>query len=286
MIWNQNNMSERSPKVSVIIPTFNEQENIDSCLKTLFDQGFKQIEIIVVDDGSSDGTVSIVQKYPVKLIQQKHQGPGIARNKASKEANGEILVFIDADMTFSKNFIEDLTAPIREGKVMGTFSKEEYISNWESVWSRCWNYNQDWPKQKMIPDDYPDEGKDFRAILRSEFLRVGGFDNIGYTDTWSLSEKLGYPPIAAKRAVYYHANPSHLKEVFIQSKWSAKRNYKFGLLGKLIAIVRSSLPVSIVIGVIKSIKYKEPLFPIFKVIYDFGAFIGIGEMIFLGKLSK
>lgn len=279
-------MSEKNPKVSIIIPAFNEQENIDDCLKTLLDQSYLQIEIIVVDDGSTDKTVSIVQKYPVKLIQQKHQGPGIARNKASKESLGEILVFIDADMTFSKDFIKDLTAPIREGQVLGTFSKEEYISNWENIWSRCWNYNQDWPKRKMIPDDYPDEGKDFRAILKSEFLKVGGFDNTGYTDTWTLSEKLGYAPKSAKGAVYYHANPSHLKEVFIQSKWSAKRSYKFGLVGKLIALLRSSLPVSIINGFIKAIKYKEPMFPTFKVIYDLGAFIGIGEMIFLRKLSK
>lgn len=276
----------KDTKVSIIIPTYNEKANIRDCIVTLLEQSYEDIEIIVVDDGSTDNTVSIIKEFPVKLITQKHQGPAIARNKAAKQANGKILVFIDADMTFSKDFIQDLTAPIREGKVNGTFSKEEYISNWGNVWSRCWNYNQNWPKQKMIPDDYPDEGKDFRAILKSEFLKVGGFDNIGYTDTWTLSEKLGYAPITAKGAVYYHANPSHLYEVFIQSKWSAKRDYKFGLIGKLIALLRSSLPISIFIGFIKSIKYKEPLFLIFKIVYELGAFVGIVEMIFLGKLSK
>lgn len=276
----------KDPKISIIIPTYNEQENIENCLKTLLDQSYPQVEIIVVDDGSTDNTVSIINKYPVKLLHQKHQGPGVARNKASKEAEGEVLVFMDADMTFSKDFIKDLITPIREGQVMGTFSKEEYISNWENVWSRCWNINQNWPKQKMIPDDYPDEGQDFRAILKSEFLRVGGFDNVGYTDTWTLSEKLGYKPRAVKGAVYYHANPSHLKEVFIQSKWASKRNYKFGFIGKLITLIRCSLPVSFVTGLLKSVKYKEPLFIIFKIIYDLGVFWGITEMMFLGKLSK
>lgn len=279
-------MKNSDSLVSIIIPTFNESENISECLSTLINQDYKNHEIIVIDDGSFDDTVSIVEKFPVKLIKQTHQGPARARNIAAKQALGKILVFVDADMTFSSNFITELTAPIITGQVRGAFSKNEYISNWDNTWSRCWNINQNRPGKKMIPDDYPNEGNDFRAILKDEFIKVGGFDDIGYTDTWSLYKKLGYRPIATSGAVYYHSNPASLKEVFIQSKWVAKRDYKLGAIGKLIALLRQSFPISILIGLFKSLKYKEPRFVIFKIVYDLGAFIGVLDLSTGGKLYK
>lgn len=272
--------------VSVLIPTYNEEKNISNCLETMLDQDYPKLEIIVVDDGSTDKTKEFVKKFPVKLIEQNHQGPARARNKAAKEASGDILVFMDADMTFSRNFITDLVFSINAGKAKGTFSKEEYISNWENIWARCWNFNHNLPKKKMIPEDYPDEGQDFRAILKQEFLKVDGFSDTGYTDTWSLSEKLGYGPYSVRGAVYFHANPDNLREVFIQSKWVAKRNYKFGLMGELFALLRASLPYSLLIGSYKAIIYREGRFLIFKTVYDIGTFVGILEMIILGKLSK
>lgn len=272
--------------VSIVIPAYNEQKNIEACLETILNQSYNNYEVIVVDDGSTDKTIEIVQKYPVKLIKQSHQGPAKARNLGAKEAKGEILVFMDSDMTFEKNFIRELVTPIINGLFKGTFSKEEYISNWENAWARCWNYNQGWPKQKMIPDDYPNEGQDFRAILKSEFNRVLGFDNVGYTDTWSLSSKLGYKPHAVKGAKYYHSNPDTLQEVFAQSKWSAKRKYKFGLLGIIVALIRNSLPISLLKAFFQAIKYQEFRFIIFKIVYDFAAFVGIIEMVFKRRLIK
>lgn len=268
----------KKPLVSVIIPSYNEEKNIEDCIKSMLDQSYKNLELILVDDGSTDKTKEIIKKFPVTLLEQKHQGPGNARNYGAREAKGEILVFMDADMTFSKDFLEDLMSPLIKGEYKGTFSKEEYVSNWENVWARSWNINQNWPKGKMIPEDYPDEGQDFRAILKSEFLRVGGFNSTGYTDTWTLSQKLGYKPHSVKGAKYFHENPDNLREVFLQAKWSSKREYKLGFLGRIIALVRFSFPISLIKGIYKSLKFHEPLFIIFKVVYDLGAFFGILEM--------
>jgi glycosyltransferase involved in cell wall biosynthesis len=278
-----------NPLISVIIPAYNEGKNIGQCLQSMIEQSYSKKEIIVIDDGSTDGTIKKIQdtRYKnIEILEQKHGGPGRARNLAAKKAKGEILVFMDADMTFDKNFLKELTEPIIKGVFKGTFSKNEYISNWENIWSRCWNFNQNWPSKKMIPDDYPDEGQDFRAILKTEFDRVSGFDDVGYTDTWSLSRKLGYKPHSVLGATYYHSNPDNLREVFLQSRWVAKRVYKLGFLGKLIALVRVSVFVSLLSGIYKSIKYKEPGFLIFKIVYDLGSFLGILEMMFFGKLSK
>jgi glycosyltransferase involved in cell wall biosynthesis len=278
-------------KVSVIIPTFNEEKNISACINSMLSQSEKNVEILIVDDGSTDQTSLILDELQrnnseLRLLKQHHQGPAKARNLAAKQALGEILVFMDADMTFDKNFIKELISPIIRNETKGTFSKEELVGNWENVWSRCWNYNQNLPAQKMIPEDYPDQGLDFRAVLKSEFLKVGGFDDTGYTDTWSLWKKLGYKPQAVKGAKYFHNNPDNLNEVFIQAKWVAKRKYKLGLIGDLAALARAFFFVSLVIGVFKSLRYQQPAFLIFKIVYDLGSFWGIIEMILTGKLAK
>ena len=108
-------------KVSVIIPTYNEEKDILNCLKSLYKQSVKNLEIIVVDDGSIDQTVELVQKEKVKLLKQSHLGTAQARNFGAANAHGEILVFVDADMTFDHKFIEKLIEPIQKLKVIGTF---------------------------------------------------------------------------------------------------------------------------------------------------------------------
>ncbi len=280
-------MKNDNPLISVIIPAYNEEKNIDKCLRSISNQTYPNIEVIVIDDGSTDKSVKIIQEFPVQLLTGlAHQGPAKTRNKGVKFAKGLILVFVDADMTFSKDFIEELVRSVIEGKYKGTFSKEEYVSNWTNDWSRCWNINKNLPVKKMIPDNFSDEGKDFRAILKDEFNRVGGFDDTGYTDTWTLAQKLGYKPHSIHGALYYHANPDNLKEVFVQAKWVAKRPYKYGLIGWFYMVLKSTLPVSLLIGLIKSLRYREPKFVLFKILFDFAYFLGLLEMVFFTKLSK
>ncbi|KKR25761.1 MAG: putative glycosyltransferase [Microgenomates group bacterium GW2011_GWC1_39_7b] len=97
-------------KVSVIIPAYNEQASIAACLQSLQNQSFKDLEIIVVDDGSTDKTFDVLSKFKMqsskfKILDQNHEGAGMARNLGVKNATGKILVFVDADMVFDKEFI-------------------------------------------------------------------------------------------------------------------------------------------------------------------------------------
>lgn len=261
-------------KVSVIIPTYNEKDVLQKCLDSLSKQTYKDIEIIVVDDGSTDGTSD-----KLLTLKQNHLGAGSARNLGAKNAKGEILAFVDADMTFETNFIENLVKPILNKKTNGTFSKDEFVSNWDNYWARCWNINEGWEDKRRHSNNYPDHQPVFRAILKSEFARVGGFTNGGYDDDWSLSKKLGYEAVSAPNAIFYHKNPDNLVEIFNHAKWVGKRKYKLGVIGYVVALIRSSLPVSIVVGL-----YKKIL--IFKIIYDLGIFVGVIEYLLTGKSSK
>jgi glycosyltransferase involved in cell wall biosynthesis len=268
-------------KLSVIITLYNEEKYITRCLSSLKEQSLKDFEIIVVDDGSVDKTLSVLSKLKIKneklkILRQKHQGLAAARNLGAQKAKGKILVFVDGDMFFDKDFLKKLVYPIEVGKTKGVYSLEERIANWDNVWARCWNYNWRMPDRRRVDPKRADQQKEFRAILKSEFDKAGGLNSVGYTDAWSLSEKLGYQPTATK-ALYYHYNPSSLREVFTQAKWVAKRKYKLGILGKVIALLRANPVFSLINGLIKSFIKKESGFVIFKIVYDFGITFGLLE---------
>ena len=87
--------------MSVVIPCYNVQEYIGACLHAVFEQSYQDIEVICVDDGSSDRTVDIIGQiandHPIKLIQGKNGGACVARNKGIQASQGEWIQFLDAD---------------------------------------------------------------------------------------------------------------------------------------------------------------------------------------------
>lgn len=95
------------PRVSVIIPAFNAERYIRETLDSVLAQTYGDLEVVVVDDGSSDGTCEIVRGYgdpstplragPVRLIEQANAGPSAARNHGVREARGELVAFVDSD---------------------------------------------------------------------------------------------------------------------------------------------------------------------------------------------
>lgn len=90
-------------KISVIIPNYNNEDYIVKCLESVYNQTLKDIEIIVIDDGSTDKSVEKIEKYiiekedKIKLIKQFNQNASIARNKGIEKATGEYLYFLDSD---------------------------------------------------------------------------------------------------------------------------------------------------------------------------------------------
>lgn len=271
-------------KVSVIIPVFNEESVIENCLDSLSKQTLRDFETIVIDDGSGDKTLNVLSNLKLthssfrgkisnlKLLSQQHSGPGKARNLGASEAQGEILVFVDADMEFQKDFLKKLIEPIENKKSNGTFSKEEYLLNKDNHWARFWNINLGRNAQKMHSDNYPDTQPVFRAILKSEFSKAGGYDlKIGYTDDWSLSRKLGVEAINAPGAIYYHKNPETLKEVWGQARWFGKNEFITGsLIRKIYNLIRYDFIFSVIKGIFVSFKLKDFRYLLFKIIYDSG----------------
>lgn len=103
-----------TPKVSVIIPAYNEEDVIEDCLRSLENQSFKDYQVILIDDASTDSTKSIIQRYCQKhpksffLHEYGKVGPGKARNLSAYQCGSEFLVFMDADCIATPNWIEEL----------------------------------------------------------------------------------------------------------------------------------------------------------------------------------
>lgn len=95
--------------VSVLIPCFNAEQYIRQAIDSVLEQSWPHIEIIVVDDGSADASVSLVETYAprgVRLIRQKNAGAAAARNRALSDAQGTWCLFLDADDGLERHFIE------------------------------------------------------------------------------------------------------------------------------------------------------------------------------------
>lgn len=86
------------PLISVLIPTYNYGRFISYCIDSVFKQTYKNIEVIVVDDGSVDDTREIIKQYPnVRYFYQEHKGVSAARNRLLELSQGEYIAFVDAD---------------------------------------------------------------------------------------------------------------------------------------------------------------------------------------------
>lgn len=104
---------ENNIKVSVIIPVYNVENYLKKCLDSVINQTLKNIEIICINDGSTDNSLKILEEYSKKdnriiVLNQENQGQSIARNNGLKIAKGEFIGFVDSDDYISLNFYEKL----------------------------------------------------------------------------------------------------------------------------------------------------------------------------------
>ena len=99
--------------MSVIIPIFNSEQNLVACLDSIINQSLRQLEIICVDDGSTDNTFSILKEYMekdkrIQVIHQENAGPGQARNRGLQNAMGDYIIFLDSDDWFEPKFLDTM----------------------------------------------------------------------------------------------------------------------------------------------------------------------------------
>ena len=144
------------PLISIVMPVFNEEKYIRECLDGLVNQTLTDIEIICVDDGSTDCTLSILHEYAamddrIRVLQQSNSGAGIARNYGRTVASGDYIIFLDSDDIYEPDMLEKLyriavkdnldIAVCRSDRI-DTNTREHIVCNWTI-------------KDKLLPDHKP-----------------------------------------------------------------------------------------------------------------------------------
>lgn len=109
------------PKASIVIPAYNVERYFEECLSSIEGQSYRNLEIIVVDDGSTDKTLEIARTHAesdsrIKVITQQNQYAGVARNNGMSVASGDYICFLDADDVFRPFMIEDMVIRAMETK--------------------------------------------------------------------------------------------------------------------------------------------------------------------------
>ena len=137
------------PLVTVIIPTFNRKEIVKEAITSVLDQDYPKIEVLVVDDGSTDGTGEELQKTfgsVIRYIYQNHGGASRARNKGVIEAKGDLVCFLDSD---------DLMTPNSVSSRVRCFLEDERceVAYGISVKEKKYKKNKGYYFKKLFPQD-------------------------------------------------------------------------------------------------------------------------------------
>ena len=115
------------PSVSVVIPTYNSERSIEICLKSLINQSYKNVEIIVVDRFSEDRTVEIAKRYGARIIQDYGERMR-AKNIGLKHARGKYVLFVDSDMELSKDVVRECVELMeKDDKIGGIIIPERSV---------------------------------------------------------------------------------------------------------------------------------------------------------------
>jgi glycosyltransferase involved in cell wall biosynthesis len=203
-------------KVSIIIPMYNEQYYISRCLESLKIQTYKDFEIILIDDWSTDNTINEAEKFlknfNLTILNQKHGWPWKARNWWSLVAKWEIFVFVDADMYFDKDYIKNLIKPIIDWKEQWTSHGSELVWNLNNAiarayWINRWRIFEDWEKTWV-----------YRAIKKDIFIKSWWYEDDKYAFEDNFVPKIGYASFV-KNAICYHNNPESIFEIFKHEIW-------------------------------------------------------------------
>ncbi len=203
-------------RVSVVIPTLNEEKNILNCLRSIEKQSVKPYEIIVSDGSSEDRTLELVKKFsksckiPIRIVVSKRRSPSIQRQKGAEVARGDIVAFIDADSIANEHWIKKIVEEFKDKRVVGVYG-EVIVPRPYRTLSMIFNIYM------KISSHISPSPSGMNIAVRNEILKRENFD-----------ESL----ITCEEIDLFHRLKKYGKIKFIESKvqTSSRRIKKWGIL--------------------------------------------------------
>jgi len=174
--------------VTIVVPAWNAEETLDACLQGCLGQSYAPVEVIVVDDGSTDGTAAVAGRRGVRCIPQRNAGPASARNRGASEANGEAFAFTDSDCVPRRDWIEQLMRAMDRGAaaVGGTYA----IAN-PNASLAVFIQEEIALRHEQFGEDSDFLGSFNLAVRREAFEQAGGFDE-SFTQASGEDNDLAY----------------------------------------------------------------------------------------------
>lgn len=212
-------------KISVIIPMYNASGCIESCLSAVLKQTANDLEILLIDDCSTDDTVQKAEKYPFKIIKlEKRLTPAQVRNYGAKNASGNIIVFVDADVVLKPDSVEEIVRAMSRpdtDSVFGIYAEDTPQAGFFSQFQNLLIIY----RYKRLPRTTDITCSFFFAIKKSVFEAVGGYnEEMSYYEDIEIGKRLtreGYhckfdPDLEVTHLKYYN-NLSLIKDYFKKS---------------------------------------------------------------------
>lgn len=204
-----------SPKISVIIPVYNTEEFIREALQSIVDQTLRDIEIIVVNDGSTDNSLAIIEQMAaqdprIKIFSQRNQGQSAARNTALDKAVGEYLYFMDSDDLLVPDTLEKCYRKCTEEKLDIVFFDADVFGDTESCFNATFYHRTAGLSDQILSGtdmlNYLMDNNSHRAsvcinLFRRDLLERNGIrfypgivheDELFTTLCYMLSERIGF----------------------------------------------------------------------------------------------
>jgi glycosyltransferase involved in cell wall biosynthesis len=235
----------RSPKVSVIICAYNAQSTIEACLRSLLELRYPSVEVVVVDDGSTDATREIAERFPFRVIHQENKGLSIARNVGIDAATGEYVAFTDSDCVVDPDWLTYLIGAI-ERHGWSAAGGPNLPPPEDSRVPACVAVAPGGPTHVLINDDIAEHIPGCNMAFRRDTLRqIQCFDPM-FTSAgddvdvcWRLQdrgEQIGFSPAA----MVWHFRRNTVKEYLRQQRGYGKAEallyfkhpYRFNMLGQ------------------------------------------------------
>ena len=201
--------------VSVIIPTFNSEKFLATCLESLKRQTWREMEVIIVDDGSMDSTLEIAKIHECRVIKNPKRGRAEAKNEGIRRSLGEYLLFIDSDMELHNNVTNECIELVKRNQRIGGVIIPE-----RSVGSNFWVKVRDF-ERSFYTDSTAESARFFPARLAKE---VGGFEeDVVFFEESTLPYKIqrkGFNVSAKVESFILHH-----EEDFSLANWLGKKFY-------------------------------------------------------------
>jgi O-antigen biosynthesis protein len=202
------------PRVSVVVATYNAARTLDDCLSSLVDLNYPDYEVIVVNDGSTDGSEEIIGRYPFKAITTPNRGVSAARNEGLRAAGGEIVAYIDSDARADPDWLSYLATTFLESDVAAVGGPN--LVPPEDRWvAKCVYRSPGGPTQVMLDDQSAEHIPGCNmAFWKSALDEIDGFDPMfrkagdDVDVCWRIPERgrrIGFSPSAV---VWHHRRPS------------------------------------------------------------------------------